>query len=131
MDGGLIRGLFDSDTVKAIGLSIGTVVATFFARRKLKMMASDDSVAMDANSAKSSVYRTLREENDRLRAIVTEKDAMIHELTERADQAFKERNDAIIELAALRAEAKLLREHTTRLENRISDMQRKIENPKG
>lgn len=131
MDGELIRGLFDSDTIKAIGLSVGTVVATFFARRKFKMLASDDSVAMDANSAKSSVYRTLREENDRLRAIVAEKDSTIRELIERADRAFRERNDAIIELAALRAEAKLLREHTARLENRISEMQRKIENPNG
>jgi chromosome segregation ATPase len=121
--------VIDDDTIKAIGLSLGTAVAAFFARRKLKMMASSDSVQMDEDAARSSVYRTLREENDRLRAIMEEKDLAIKELTDRADRAFKERNEAIIELAALRAEAKLLKEHTVRLETRISDMQRKIENP--
>lgn len=121
--------VIDNDTLQAVGLTLGTAVGAYFARRKLKMMASSDSVQMDENAAKSSVYRTLREENDRLRAIIREKEEVIGDLTARADRAFKERNDAIIELAALRAEAKLLKEHTARLETRISDMQRRIENP--
>lgn len=119
---------FDVDVWKVIGMTVGTAVAAIIGRRKLKMMASLDSVQVEAHVATKSVYQTLRDENDRLRSIIEQKDATIRELTERSDRAFQERNSALLELAGLRTEARLLREHSGSLELKILEMQRRIEN---
>lgn len=108
------------ETAKIVGWTLASVITALWGRSKVKRMWSQDRVETASDDDEIDLLARIQAERREWR----EREA---ELINRADRAFKERNDAVEKLGSLSREVEILTNHVEKLENRIAAMQLRIE----
>ena len=103
----------DGETAKTGLAALGSLIAGLWANSAFRRRFSRDRAIVATDDAEVDLLTRLQNENKMLR--------------ERADQAFKERNDAVAELGGLRREVELLRANVATLEGQVERLQARIE----
>lgn len=102
----------DEETGKAIGAGVASFVAALWARSFFKRRYARDARETAFDQGEVDLLTRLQAENKLLR--------------ERADEAFAERNQAMIELGSLRQKVADLTVHIQRLETQVATMSEEL-----